>query len=101
MGSQVLKLYTGFSGRSKRKQYWMFALFNFIFCIVAITIDNILGTTAGELHYGIFYCIYILAVSIPGIAVTIRRLHDAGKCGWFCLIVLIPIIGPVWILVLL
>jgi uncharacterized membrane protein YhaH (DUF805 family) len=98
---KVLKQYAVFGGRARRKEYWMFALFNFIFCIGAVIIDNLLGTTAGELHYGLFYCIYILAVLLPGIAVTIRRLHDVGKSGWFYLIVLIPIIGPVWILVLL
>ena len=79
----------------------MFALFNFIFLIVAMILDNILGTTAGELPYGVFYFLYALVVLIPGLAVAVRRLHDVGKSGWMILIALIPIIGAIWLLVLM
>ena len=98
---QVLKKYAEFSGRARRKEYWMFSLFNVIFMIVAMILDNILGTTAGELPYGVFYFLYALAVFIPGLAVTVRRLHDIGKSGWMILIALIPIIGAIWLLVLM
>jgi len=97
---KVLKQYADFSGRARRKEYWMFVLFNIIFVIVATILDNILGTTVGELPYGIFYFLYVLAIFIPGLAVTVRRLHDVGKSGWMYLIVLIPIIGAIWLLVL-
>ena len=98
---KVLKQYADFSGRARRKEYWMFALFNFIFLIVALILDNILGTTAGELPYGVFYFLYALVVLIPGLAVAVRRLHDVGKSGWMILIALIPIIGAIWLLVLM
>ena len=98
---KVLKQYTDFKGRARRKEYWMFALFNFIFVIAAMIIDNIIGTTIGELPYGLFYCLYILAIFLPGLAVLIRRLHDVGKSGWFYFITLIPLAGPIWLLVLL
>jgi uncharacterized membrane protein YhaH (DUF805 family) len=98
---KVLKQYADFSGRARRKEYWMFTLFNIIFIIVAMTLDNILGLTVGELPYGVFYVLYALAVLIPGIAVTVRRLHDVGKSGWDFLIVLIPLIGAIWLLVLM
>jgi len=98
---QVLKKYAEFSGRARRKEYWMFSLFNVIFMIVAMILDNILGTTAGELPYGVFYFLYALAVFIPGLAVSVRRLHDIGKSGWMILIALIPIIGAIWLLVLM
>jgi uncharacterized membrane protein YhaH (DUF805 family) len=98
---KVLKQYADFSGRARRKEYWMFTLFNIIFIIVAMTLDNILGLTVGELPYGVFYVLYALAVLIPGIAVTVRRLHDVGKSGWMFLIVLIPLIGAIWLLVLM
>jgi uncharacterized membrane protein YhaH (DUF805 family) len=98
---QVLKKYAEFSGRARRKEYWMFALFNFIFLIAAMIIDNVAGTTAGELPYGLFYCLYAFAVLIPGLAVAVRRLHDVGKSGWMILITLIPIIGAIWLLVLM
>jgi len=97
----VLKNYAGFSGRARRKEYWMFALFNIIFTLIAMGLDNILGTTAGMLPYGVFYFIYMLAVFIPGLAVGVRRLHDVGKSGWMLLIAIIPIIGPIWLLVLM
>jgi uncharacterized membrane protein YhaH (DUF805 family) len=98
---KVIKQYAVFSGRARRKEYWMFAFFNVIFAVVAIVIDNALGTTVGDLHYGMVYCVYILAVLLPALAVTVRRLHDAGKSGWFYFISLIPLIGPIWMLVLL
>jgi len=97
----VLKNYAGFSGRARRKEYWMFVLFNIIFTLIAAALDNILGTTAGMLPYGVFYFIYMLAVFIPGLAVGVRRLHDVGKSGWMLLIAIIPIIGPIWLLVLM
>lgn len=97
---QVLRQYAEFNGRARRKEYWMFALFNIIFLIVAMIIDNMAGTTIGELPYGLFYCVYALAIFIPGLAVSVRRLHDVGKSGWFYLIILIPIVGGIWLLVL-
>lgn len=96
----VLKKYAVFSGRARRKEYWMFILFNLIFIIIAAIIDNVAGTTVGELHYGLFYILYALAVCIPGISVAVRRLHDVGKSGWFYWIVLIPFAGAIWLLVL-
>ena len=98
---KVLKQYADFNGRARRKEYWMFALFNMVFIIVAMILDNVLGLTAGELPYGLFYFLYALAVLIPGLAVSVRRLHDVGKSGWMILISLIPIVGGIWLLVLM
>jgi len=56
---KVLKQYADFSGRARRKEYWMFVLFNMIFAIVAMILDNIIGLTAGELPYGVFYFLYL------------------------------------------
>ncbi|MDZ7741584.1 MAG: DUF805 domain-containing protein [Bacteroidota bacterium] len=98
---KVLKQYADFSGRARRKEYWMFVLFNIIFLIVAGIIDNVIGLTVGELPYGVFYFLYALAVLIPGIAVSVRRLHDIGKSGWMILIGLIPLIGAIWLIVLM
>jgi uncharacterized membrane protein YhaH (DUF805 family) len=96
---EVLKKYATFSGRARRKEYWMFVLFNIIFSIVATVIDNLLGTTQ-ESGYGILSSIYSLAVLLPGLAVSVRRLHDIGKSGWWLFIALIPLIGAIWLLVL-
>ena len=97
---KVLKNYAGFSGRARRKEYWMFVLFNLIFGLLAIVLDNVAGTTINPLPYGLFYIVYVLAVLIPGLAVSVRRLHDIGKSGWFLFIALIPIVGFIWLLVL-
>ena len=98
---KVLKNYAVFSGRARRKEYWMFTLFNIIFSIIAIILDNILGTAIENVGYGLFYFLYVLAVLIPSLAVSVRRLHDVGKSGWMILIALIPIIGGIWLLVLM
>lgn len=98
---KVLKQYADFNGRARRKEYWMFFLFNMIFGMIAMILDNIFGIAFGEIGYGPLYGLYTLAVFIPGLAVAIRRLHDVGKSGWMILINLIPIIGVIWFFVLL
>lgn len=98
---KVLKQYADFSGRARRKEYWMFFLFNMIFAFLAAIIDNVVGTASPELGYGVFYGIYALAMFIPGLAVGVRRLHDVGKSGWMLLIALIPLVGAIWLLVLM
>ena len=98
---KVLKQYADFSGRARRKEYWMFVLFNMIFTIVAMILDNVLGIAMGGIGYGPLYGLYALAMLIPGLAVAVRRLHDVGKSGWMILIALIPLIGSIWLLVLM
>ena len=102
---KVLNNFATFSGRARRSEFWFFALFNMIFALVAMGIDNVLGTTLKmgygvSLPYGYLYLVYVLAVLIPGLAFAVRRLHDVGKSGWMYFIVLIPIIGSIWLLVL-
>ncbi len=97
---KVLKQYTDFNGRARRKEYWMFVLFNIIFSIIAVSIDNITGLAMEPLGYGPIYIVYGLFVLLPGIAVSIRRLHDIGKSGWILLVALIPFIGAIWLIVL-
>lgn len=92
---KVLKQYADFRGRARRMEYWMFALFNFLFALTAAMID-----AAANLNMGI-YTLYMLAMFIPGLAVAVRRLHDTGKSGWMLLVALIPLIGWIWLLVLL
>jgi len=98
---KVLKQYADFSGRARRKEYWMFVLFNMIFAIVAMILDNVLGIAMEGIGYGPLYGLYALAMLIPGLAVAVRRLHDVGKSGWMILIALIPLIGSIWFLVLM
>ena len=92
---KAISQYADFSSRARRSEYWYFVLFNVLFSCVALIIDTLLGTA------GIFNGIYALFVFIPGLSVLVRRLHDVGKSGWMYFIVLIPIIGYIWLLVLL
>ena len=98
---KVLKNFANFNGRARRKEYWMFTLFNLIFAVVAIILDSILGIGFEGIGYGPLYLIYSLVVFIPGLAVLVRRLHDVGKSGGMFFIVLIPLIGAIWLLVLI
>lgn len=96
----VFDNYANFNGRARRSEYWYFALMNLIVLIGAAVLDNLLGLTFGVLHFGWLYVMVALSVFIPGLAVAVRRLHDVGKSGWFYFIVLIPIVGVIWLLVL-
>jgi uncharacterized membrane protein YhaH (DUF805 family) len=69
-----LKKYATFSGRARRKEYWLFVLFTFVVSILLMVVSRVLGS------------IFQLAIIIPAIAVAVRRMHDVGKSGWFMLI---------------
>ncbi len=93
----VLKKYAVFTGRARRKEYWMFVLFNIIISVVLSFVDGMLHMTTST-GLGLLSGIYSLAVLIPGIAVTVRRLHDTSRSGWWILIAFIPLIG--WLVLL-
>ena len=97
--------YSDFSGRARRKEFWTWYLFYVIVLIICMFLDGALGT-GFDMGYGVtapygwIYTIAALVHLIPGLAVSIRRLHDVGKSGWFLLISFIPIIGAIWLLIL-
>ena len=91
----VLKKYAEFSGRARRKEYWMFALVSFL---VSVGIA-VLGMMVSALN--ILTWVYTLAVFIPSIAVGVRRLHDTGRSGWMGLLALIPLVGAIIVIVFL
>ena len=96
---EALKKYAEFSGRSRRMEYWYFVLFNLIVFIVLELIDALLGTFNVVQGVGLLSGIYGLAVLIPTLAVTVRRLHDIDRTGWWIFINLIPLIGSIVLLV--
>lgn len=98
---KVLRNYANFNGRARRKEYWMFFLFNTIFAIMAMILDNVFGIAINGVGYGGLYILYGLFALVPGLAVLVRRLHDVGKSGWMMLIAFIPIIGGIWLIVLM
>ena len=95
----VWRKYAEFSGRSRRKEYWMFVLFNLLAVLVLAALGGV-GLAISEDYGGLLFIplgLYILAVIVPGLAVQVRRLHDIGMSGWFLLLFFvlgfIPIIG--------
>lgn len=96
---EALKKYAVFSGRARRAEYWYFVLFNIIVAVVLALIDTLLGTTTGISSFGLLSGLYSLAVLIPTLAVTVRRLHDIDRTGWWIFINLIPLIGTIVLLV--
>ena len=92
----VLKNYFTFSGRSSRKEYWMFILINVVISIII----GIVGSIVGD-KYSIISVLYILVMIIPTLAVDVRRLHDTGKSAWWLLINFVPFIGSIWFIVLM
>ncbi len=89
----VLKNYAEFNGRARRTEYWMFTLFHFIALVVLMIIDGVIGT------YPLLTFVYAVGTLVPAIAVSIRRLHDTSRNGWWYLIQLVPFVGPIVFLV--
>ena len=106
--------YFNFKGRARRKEYWMFSLFNLILVFTTMLLDNLLGTTFVtestnffndeiiEINspYGYIYTLYVVLAFLPGLAVSFRRLHDTGRSAWNFLWFLIPLFGFIWVLIL-
>jgi len=102
---KALRHYADFSGRARRKEFWMFALFNFIFYIVwAVLLTIVFAfTNKGRLPIAAnIACLsYAVLIMLPAFALAVRRLHDVGKSGWMLLISLIPVVGGIWLFVLM
>ena len=88
-----IKKYAEFSGRARRKEYWMFILFNMLVAFGVNIVDAVLGME------GVLAAGYSLAALIPAWAVFTRRMHDIGKSGWYYLIGLIPLVGGIILLI--
>jgi uncharacterized membrane protein YhaH (DUF805 family) len=92
-----LKRFADFSGRSRRKEYWMFQL------LLGVAYFGVIMVSAASKSENValgLLVVFALGVLIPGIAVQVRRLHDIGKSGVWIFISLVPIIGGIWLLVL-
>jgi uncharacterized membrane protein YhaH (DUF805 family) len=97
----VLSKCAQFDGRSRRKEFWIFELFN-ILIILALFVAGFTVFGMWEHNEAVLFiplALYILAIILPGLAVTVRRLHDTGKSGWIILLCLIPIVGGIILLV--
>jgi uncharacterized membrane protein YhaH (DUF805 family) len=94
----VLKNYAVFSGRARRKEYWLFGLFNVMITLVLAAIDGSAGLVNAD-GLGPLSGFYTLATFIPGVAVSVRRLHDTDHSGWWLLSALVPFFGAIVLLV--
>ena len=92
------KNYINFQGRARRKAYWIFILFNLIALVILGLIESAIGLS-GQNGYGILTGLYTLAMILPLIALAVRRLHDTGRSGWWILIGLVPLVGPIVLIV--
>ena len=90
--------YATFSGRAHRKEYWMFLLINLVVSVALALIDSLIGSVS-ESGMGLLSSVYSIGVLIPSLALSVRRLHDIGRTGWWVLISIIPVIGAVVLLV--
>lgn len=102
---KALRQYADFKGRARRKEFWMFTLISILIGLVLQLVDTMLGiqfTNTGRysMSYGPIYSLYSLAMFIPTLAVSVRRLHDINKSGWYLLLWLFILIGWIWLLVL-
>ena len=104
----ITKKYAEFSGRARRAEYWYFTLFNILFQVgIGIVLGILAGGIAGSTGdtggavalISLIPNLVALALFLPGLAVTIRRLHDIGKSGWWVLIAFIPILGAIILLI--
>lgn len=102
----VLKKYATFSGRATRSEYWYFVLIYSITYTILMGIDLAIGTFNQELmdkgsFLGFLSTTYSLILFLPSLAVTVRRLHDINKSGWWVLFIFVPIIGFILLLIYL
>jgi uncharacterized membrane protein YhaH (DUF805 family) len=94
----VLKRYVDFQGRARRREYWMFFLANVIVSVLFLLIGSMIMNSS---EVTVPNMIYSLAVLLPSLAAAARRLHDTGKSAWYLFIGLVPIVGPILIIVFL
>ena len=98
------KRYADFNGRSQRKEYWMFSLFMLIVMLALVVVAALFGAmgdggSGPSMLFLIPFGLFVLVSIVPSIAVTVRRLHDQDKSGWFYLISFIPYVGGIIIFV--
>jgi len=93
----ALKKYAVFQGRARRKEFWYFVLFTIVFSVLAAFLDLALNSYTA--YGGVIGLLFEVAIIIPSLSVTVRRLHDVGKSGWWLLILLIPLVGLIILII--
>lgn len=96
---QPFRKYFEFKGRARRKEYWLFYLFITVLILALTLLDSVLGLVDYEKGVGLFSGLFSLAIFIPSITVSVRRLHDINKSGWWYLILVVPLVGIIVFLI--
>lgn len=104
---QAMRKYADFSGRARRREYWFFMLFYAVFALVIVVLGLLFAAGSASLTnmgegigaMGVIYTLYVLGNLLPGLAVSVRRLHDTGRSGWWLFIALVPGVGGIILLV--
>jgi len=97
---EAMKKYAVFGGRARRREYWLFFLFSTVILLAIATAAILAGLDAETgIGQGGFAVLYCLTVGIPGLSVSVRRLHDTDRSGWWLWIAFIPLIGEIILLV--
>lgn len=96
---EVLKEYVVLEGRAQRQEYWYFILFNLLITFILVGFDILIGQFNELTGLGLLSGIYTMLVLLPGISVTVRRLHDTGRSGWWALVGIIPLLGGLVLLI--
>jgi uncharacterized membrane protein YhaH (DUF805 family) len=91
--------YTEFSGRARRKEYWLFFVLNMLVVLGLSVIDVVAGLFSKRLGLGLFGGVYSLLVLLPSIALSVRRLHDTERSAWWLLLFAVPLLGPLVLIV--
>jgi uncharacterized membrane protein YhaH (DUF805 family) len=93
--SLALSRYADFSGRSRRAEYWFFALISTLILVVLSLVDYAMGWmyVVDGLENGVLSTIALFALLVPALSVGARRLHDIGRSGWWQLLMLLPVVG--------
>jgi len=95
----ITKKFAAFSGRARRKEFWLFMLFYYVGALVLAFVDGFAGTFDPETGVAILSTLFSLVFFLPALTVSIRRLHDIDRSGWWFLIGFIPLIGLIVLIV--
>jgi uncharacterized membrane protein YhaH (DUF805 family) len=98
---QALRKYAVFAGRARRKEWWMFAVIHLAIIFALKGIDVLLRVYDQDIRFGLLGGLYELAVVVPVFSVSVRRLHDTNRSGWWYFIIFIPLAGIIKFLMIM
>nr|WP_315229607.1 DUF805 domain-containing protein [uncultured Albidiferax sp.] len=96
---EALKKYAVFSGRAQRSEYWYFFLFYVLISLALGIADGLAGSYNQHAGMGLLGGIFSIGMLLPSLGVSVRRLHDIDRSGWWLLIALVPVVGAIVLLV--